>query len=466
MFKLLLVVLLMGMTAAAAELEDVPARMAVVHERMAVRKLYDRSLDKATAARWLADQAVTAETSLCRYAMLDEARRLAVEVRDIELVLQIINTTGKYFRINVTAEKLDALGKQRIKTIAELRGLLVRVTALADAADKVNDYETVNAALKTARTMAYRMQDSELAGKLATRAARTAVLAREWAKIKGSDANLQLGLFYCLFRKEWPRGLRLMAKGAERLPAPELVLTTGVDCTLPTDQDERTPEMAKIARVDLQDPKDPATRTQLGDSWVAISKLYTGKARGFLLTRAGRWYAKAIAASEGASRLVLERRVARTAGIGWYGVPGGGLEAHHIFGRWCRSTAKQLWSRSPKPGERQPAPYTLPLAYVFANHTDSRYEGNALVTINPDDHRSFAPRHSGGWVLDVVTQELHLTYLNKINPTVPAKGNITKVFSVGLKGGKLFLYNCRKDGVETGETALEYGKLPPINLAR
>ncbi len=175
------------------------------------------------------------------------------------------------------------------------------------------------------------------------------VLAREWAKIKSAvetlkmdpedpDANLQIGLFYCLFLKEWPRGLRLMAKGAEDFPAPELVLTTKPDCALPIGRDERIMEMAKIARVDLQQPTDMATCMRLGNSWVAISKLYTGESRNFLLLRAGRWYTKAIAALSGTARAALEHHVSQIEGIGWYGVPGGKLKENHLFGRRCRSS--------------------------------------------------------------------------------------------------------------------------------
>ncbi len=160
MSRLALVVLLTAVTASAAELEDVPARIAVVRERMAVRKLYDRSLDKATAARLLADQAVTAETSLRRYAILDEAKRLATEAKDVGLTLQIIDVTGQYFKINVAAEKLKTLGKQRVRTIDEQRKLLDRVVALADAANRANDYGTATAALKKARTMARRVRDT------------------------------------------------------------------------------------------------------------------------------------------------------------------------------------------------------------------------------------------------------------------------------------------------------------------
>ena len=304
-----MVVLLTAVTVSAAELEDVPARMAVVRERMAVRKLYDRSLDKAPAARSLADQAVTAETALRRYAMLDEARRLATEAKDVDLTLQIIDVTGQYFKINIAAEKLNTLGKQRVRTFDEQRKRLDRVVALADAANRANDHGTATAALKKARAMAHRVRDTELAKTLTARAAKAMVLAREWAKIKSAvetlktgpedpDANLQSGLFYCLFLKEWPRGLRLMAKSAEDFPAPELVLTTKPDCALPIGRDERIMEMAKIARVDLQQPTDMATCMRLGNSWVAISKRYTGESRNYLLLRAGRWYTKAIATLE------------------------------------------------------------------------------------------------------------------------------------------------------------------------
>ena len=151
MFRVALVVLLATVTASAAELEDVPAMTEIARERPAVRQLYDRSLDKAAAARLLADKAAAAETPALRYAMLDEAKRLAKEANDPELRLQLVDTMAQYFRINASAEKLDILAKQRVRTRDEQRELLKRVVAMADAADMANDYKTAGDALQVAR---------------------------------------------------------------------------------------------------------------------------------------------------------------------------------------------------------------------------------------------------------------------------------------------------------------------------
>jgi hypothetical protein len=96
----------------------------------------------------------------------------------------------------------------------------------------------------------------------------------------------------------------------------------------------------------------------------------------------------------------------------------------------------------------------------------NKFDGRSMTCFNPDKLHSWV---TGGWVFDANKQELRFTHYNRISSAARSAGTITKTFSVGLKGGKLFLYNCRKGGVETGETALEYQRQyspPPIDLTR
>jgi hypothetical protein len=275
------------------------------------------------------------------------------------------------------------------------------------------------------------------------------------------DANLKLGLFLCLFRKEWPRGLRLMAKGAERFPEPELVLMADAACTLPGNRDERILEMAKIARIDLTHPTDATTCARLGDSWVAISKLYTGKSRNFFLLRAGRWYTKAIAALPDNDRPALKQRVSRITGIGWYGVSGRGLKKKHFYGRNCESTVPRLWTTGPRPSKLYPVPELWGVSYGFrfgarTGHSLQSSGFDQYGRITKGNRRPDRPHWEGGsWAFDEGKQEVGFTMPNSCDFVKSSSGVITKVFSVGLKNGRLFLYNCRDGGVETDETALE-----------
>jgi len=480
MYRIALVVLLATVTASAAELEDVPARTEIARERPAVRQLYDRSLNKAAAARLLADKAAAVEMSALRYAMLDEAKRLAKEANDPELRLQLVDTMAQYFRINASAEKLDILAKQRVRTMDEQRELLKRVVAMADAADMANDYKTAGDALQVAGPMARRVEDTELVKTLTQRSPVTKMLAREWAAMKDAveplqtnpddpDANVQLGLFYCLIRQEWPRGLMAMAKGVAGFPEPELALTMEMGDTLPEDRDERALALAKVAWADLQHPTDAETCTRLGNSWVAVSKLYKGELSRRLLARAGRWYAKAIAALSGASRLALEQRVAQIAGVNWYGVPGGRIKSHHIYNRLCRSTATRVWARSPSQKNPRPPLEEFPQAYGFKSYRSQTFPGLTVTCGNPDSQSSDPSWSPGGWELNETIQELTIRHSNKSASSTGYTAVITKVFSVGLRGGKLFLYNCCQDGVETNETVLECGSYLgtlPIDLTR
>lgn len=479
MYRITLVVLLATVTVSAAEPEDTPPRMEIARERAAVRGLYDRSLDKADAARLLADKAATAETPARRYAMLDEAKRLAKEAKDTELRLQLVDTMARYFRINASAEKLDILAKQRVRTMDEQQAILRRIVAMADAADRANDYKTAGDALKAAGPMARRVKDVELVKTLSRRSARTRMLAREWATMADvveplktnpddPDANVQLGLFYCLVRREWQRGLRAMAKGVAGFPEPELVLTMEMGDTLPEDRDERALALAKVARADLRHPTDAETCTRLGNSWVAVSKLYKGELSRRLLARAGRWYAKAIAALSGAERLALEQRVAKIAGVNWYGVPGGRIKKHHIYHRRVQSSITRLWTVDPTSRDPYPKPQELPSGYGFIIHKAKSYPGFTVTCPSPGNERRPPGWKPGGWVLDEAAQELTIRYPNRASHAEHSTATITKVFNVGLKGGKLFLHNCRQDGVETNETALEHRSraASPIDLTR
>ena len=469
MKSILVVPLFVSCFAYAAELEAVPSTSAVSAERMTVRKLYSDVVDRSARAHYIVTQVPIAETPVRRYAMLVEARELAKQIGDLELMLQIADVMGQYFVVDVTAEKVTAVTGKLPKTVEELQDQAKRLAQLSVEAEQAEKFDTAKKAAVLAANAYGRLRDTGKQTELASRASKLTVLDREWTALaryrnalvqdpEDADANLQVGLYYCLHRNNWQRGLAHMAKGANRLPEPELVLAIDMSRELPAAPDARLLEMAKTARLDLTNPRDADTQAKLGDAWVAISKIYTGDNRQRLLDRAGRWYADAITQLRGIERLLLETRVAAVPNIGWYGIPGKTVKAFQL--RSCRSSALRFWTYVSDPRDPE---YKEELIW-YTYWCSRTMQGLCL------QYKLGCGLYGGSSSFDESAQTITLTYSINTCDRGPIVGSVTKTFCVGLKNGRLYFYNCYENGVRTDETALEYWydvpAPPPIDISK
>jgi hypothetical protein len=100
-------------------------------------------------------------------------------------------------------------------------------------------------------------------------------------------ANFACGKFYCLFRKDWARGLPMLAKGSDA-------------------------KLKELAGSDLAGPKEALAQFELAGKWWDGGKEYRALQAGFR-DRACHWYEEALPSLGGLERALAERRLAEAA---------------------------------------------------------------------------------------------------------------------------------------------------------
>jgi hypothetical protein len=232
--------------------------------------------DKENLARTLLVAASeSADSSALRYALLVEARDMAILAANAELVLQIIDETAEVFQLDAWRLKAEALAAVKTDELQNLGKLAISLSSAAaldeqfDPADKLVALAD-SAAAKT-RNLELREEAREWRGELRRRRAmfEEARLARDKLKDAPDDpqANLTVGKYLCFARGEWKAGLEHLSRGAD---APLARVAT-----------------LELARQPLPAPEDDLA---LADAWWAYAKNDKSEFRTRLQGRAIDWY--------------------------------------------------------------------------------------------------------------------------------------------------------------------------------
>jgi hypothetical protein len=97
-----------------------------------------------------------------------------------------------------------------------------------------------------------------------------------------------VGRYRCFTRGEWDQGLPLLAKGGD-------------------------PLLKAAAEADATAPEDATGQAAVGDAWWAAAQKLAGAAKAGAAARADHWYARALPALQGISRLRLEKKIKEVA---------------------------------------------------------------------------------------------------------------------------------------------------------
>lgn len=115
-------------------------------------------------------------------------------------------------------------------------------------------------------------------------------LRREFAKVRyfhetlkekpdDPEANEHVGIFYCVEKGDWDKGLKFLSKAGDR-------------------------ELRRTVQLDLKQPDDPAQQVALSDAWMSVATREKGRIRKAYQLRGRHWFLLA------RSELTLEERVA------------------------------------------------------------------------------------------------------------------------------------------------------------
>jgi len=290
-------------SAAARELSSVPAaaRQAALQ---AVREIYEKDYARATtqagklafARKLLAEADQTGEPA-DRFALLDEARRMAAEAGNIPAAMQAVDRMAASYRIDglkIKASTLwsmarDTRADTQRKAIAERSLTLIEEAVGEDRFEMAEEIATF--AVKTAR----KTRDGELVRKIVAGKKELPQLQEEFAAVKAAlevleerpvdpAANLAVGRYRCLVKGDWQRGLPMLALGND-------------------------PKLNELARKELEGVAASADQVALADGWWNLAEQAEGIRQQHLRRQAVRWYQKALPRLAGLERKIVEKKL-------------------------------------------------------------------------------------------------------------------------------------------------------------
>ena len=260
---------------------------------------YARTLaaEKKALAQKLIGLAKEETDPIIRFAMLRDARDLAAAATEPALLVQALDGLGKWYEVDVEAQKLPAFRKILENTgkgelLKQLNELAV---AAADAALDADDFDAAakyaEVAVQAARKGALSPSALEDGTYRATLAARH---GEAFAPVKPAadrlklapddpDANLALGKFRCFTQSRWEDGLKLLAKGSN-------------------------PSLKSLAELDLATPRMGAVEIKVADQWWEFAQAAMDAEKRAATARARFWYGRALAGLTGLERGRAETR--------------------------------------------------------------------------------------------------------------------------------------------------------------
>jgi hypothetical protein len=255
---------------------------------------------RAKLARELRKLAVeTKDDPVARYGLFCEARELALEAGDMTLYDEILTATAELYTIEVLDIRIGDLRQGAARRPRAPNAVQALIRASIDLVDDVvaaDRFDEATALAVAAREMAVRLRDNRRIKESTAvrkdidffRRLRAEADQAEKALADHPDdpqLNLVVGKYYCFGKRNWDRGLPLLAKGAQ--------------ATLKT-----------LAEAEKADPASAAQMLALGDQWYDAAKAVPPDIRRFVQARAAYWYQRALPELSGLTKTKIEQRLA------------------------------------------------------------------------------------------------------------------------------------------------------------
>ncbi len=236
-----------------------------------------------------------------RYALVRDARDLAVEASDPVLAIQAIDGIARWFVVDEHRIKLEVLEKFTGGTpsSATLRGVAEEALKCSEEAATTDDYEN---AIKLAQVALSAARKGSLTGGVIEEAEHRLAHTRKAADAFGSvksameklktdpddpAANLAVGRYRCLARGQWDQGLGHLLKGSH-------------------------PDLKAAAEEELKASKTGVPDSKVADCWWEFAQTLAADERRVAEARARYWYARALPGLMGLSRARAEGRLVFT----------------------------------------------------------------------------------------------------------------------------------------------------------
>jgi formylglycine-generating enzyme required for sulfatase activity len=251
--------------------------------------------DKSELARTLLRAATSGSKDVELYVLLRLARALAVQGGDARTALEAIDAVASGFEVDAASEKVELFAKATVKG-AEAMSWGSIALQLSEAAAEGDDYDAAIKLAAAAEALGRAGVDKFLQEQAKERSKEFSDQKRLAEDLRAPlktlettpedpAANSAVGKYLVLFKRDWARGLPMLAMGSD-------------------------PSLKALAAQELATPADAAAQAALGEAWAALADKDTPAYRTRERTRAVEWLGRAIPGLMGPAKTSAERKLA------------------------------------------------------------------------------------------------------------------------------------------------------------
>ena len=261
---------------------SVPAAAAVQLARARIQaRQPDARANPALAATRLLREVSTSKEAVERFALLCEARDLAADAVNMDLAMQVIQEMARRFQIDALQETAYALQRAGTAIDATPRrnaDLAHRTLDAIAQAVAIDDYATALGLLNVVKNVAPRARDKKIDSEYKKLAQRLPVLSAAYerivSKVKADNPdeptlNKAVGYFQCFYKKNWEKGLTLLARSND-------------------------PALSSLAQRERQGAETARARVELGDEWRKFATHVEDDVKMIARRKAYDWYVLAL----------------------------------------------------------------------------------------------------------------------------------------------------------------------------
>lgn len=278
-----------------------PDQLAEARRRLreAFGQVYEAAEDPQTiteaADQMLAEAGQLQDNPEARYALLQDARELAVTSGNVQLAVAATERLIEVFELDTVRLQVETLTElaRQVRADRQRHALAVAGDALLDdlvAADRYKPAERIG---RLATAAARRVGDWTLVKRLVARGRQLEQIEAahqdaERAKESGQDVDLVVGRFLSFFKGDWEGGLVRLARGNDE-------------------------QLSALARQELAKPTAVSEQIALADAWWDLAERQEGLVQAHLRQHAGAWFQRAMLNATGLGKKRVEQRLARLA---------------------------------------------------------------------------------------------------------------------------------------------------------
>jgi formylglycine-generating enzyme required for sulfatase activity len=298
--------------------------------------------EKAALARKLIQQAEqTQDDPAAQYALLDQARQLAIAAAHLKLIDWSVSATAQRFQVDADTAMADAWNEvsQKARTPAASKPVAEAALARASTAASREHYDAAKQLADVALRAARKAKDPALIKQANERSKAIGALveqslaadhARKTLEKQPDDpeANRVLGRYECLVLDHWAEGFKHLAKSND-------------------------PVERELAARSVSTPaNDAAAATAMADAWYDAAHKAKGTQRAFLQDAASYWYGASLPGLSSLEKARAEKRLAELRGGGKTGADGAAELTRKVpaaaiapFDAAAAARYQELWAR-------------------------------------------------------------------------------------------------------------------------